>query len=160
MNATTEILDIPVLLRVERDVLEGVIISALDAGIFSIGAWSISQDLRQSDVRAIEQDPGECWDAYWARNVLFGGTLSIFEPDEDGKDFLTELEEDDDPDDLERGTWHVLSRESLLAGFALAVARGHVPVEGNDDGIARFDIDGPRADIVVQLALFGELRYV
>lgn len=149
--------EIPVTVKVGRDVLEDLIVNAIEGGVHGIYGWSPKQRLRipsegfepPVDGVVVDRQPGEHWHEYIARNVVAGGTLTIYENAQDNRD-------------EEAYVPHHLTREKLLAGFAAWIAGWSQQVERDFDaetGLTEFDIDAPAADVIIQLALFGEVVY-
>lgn len=58
-------------------------------------------------------------------------------------------EHNDSPDSKKRGPWIELDHAKLARGCAMALNAGH----------SLDDIDGATADIIIQFAALGELRY-
>lgn len=150
--------DVTTTFKVDREILEGVIINGIEGGRFGISYWSPKQRLRipsqgfdpATDVVKSEQRADEVWDSYIARNVLDGGTLTFYE-----------MEDESGPE--ENWKERTLTRENLIAAigrflleFAPESAKGNYE---KDSGLTDFDWDGPDSDVILQLALLGEVVY-
>lgn len=163
------VFDVPVPLRVSAYQLAAIIITAIESGcsrqwtpkqrIRNLGAGVDAFDPRTDhaptdgpeydrlivDARALE---GEVWDEFIARNVALGGSLTFYEDVDESGDDATLVA-------------HCLTREKLLAGIGKALIAGAIVTledEAEPDGVD-VDADGPGADVILQYALLGEVRY-
>ncbi len=157
-----ETIDIPIVVKVTKRQLESVMISAIEGGVYGIGSWSPEQALRGTkfphpdgllpgvvysgvDLLVTEWNRNdEVYNSFICRNVIEGGTLGFLEDVGDGP------------------VWHTLTRERLLKGFGRWVPEmnksGTISFD-EETGVTEFDIDGPTADVIIQLALFDAIRY-
>lgn len=111
------------------------LVAAIDAGNISgphgYGYWC--SDVLVGDVAEGQGDLKVFPGVDMAKNVVAGGTAIVTESC------------DDDAED----TKHVLTRDKLLAGYALYLA----------DYRSHDEIDAPTSDRIMQFALFGEQKY-
>lgn len=141
--------------KVSAKFLADIVLTGIEAGHSGIYYWSPKQRLRipaegfqkpaNQDKVVTEQKEGEHWDEYIGRNVVEGGTLG----------FVEDCGEGDKP------VWQTLTREGLIRGFTEWLTKyPHLArPEPQDDGTMAYDIDAESADIILQLALLGEVRY-
>jgi hypothetical protein len=143
--------------KVGVDVLEGIILNAIEGGVHGIYGWSPKQRLRIAsqgfeppvDGVVVDRKENEHWHEYIARNVVAGGTLTIYEDAHDNRDEDTYVP-------------HHLTREKLLDGLGRFL--GEFSASGGaefdkDTGLTEYDFDAPDCDLIIQLALFGEVVY-
>lgn len=90
-----------------------------------------------------ERDSDEGYLGYLCRNVALGGNLTVFE--------LDEVENTCIP--------HLLTKEKLVEGFRRFFTDGRARLEAEEDGSVGFDCDADDADVILQYAIFDEIRY-
>ena len=163
-----ELFDVPVTVKVSRQFLADIIITAIEGGFGS--SWfpvvrlidkhgvelHLHEAMRKSklvmeDVIVLKDKdhPDWVWNEFMAQNVAHGGSLTWFEDaDESG------IPEDYVP--------HRLDREKLLKGLGAVLTKyPHLAssMGTDDDGGEEYDLDAIGADAVIQLALLDEVRY-
>lgn len=161
-----ELFDVPVPLKVSAYQLAAILITTIESGYSR--AWVPKWRLRSCehpdafdpivdgapadrpwvDDVVIQRTEGEVWDEFVARNVALGGTLTIYEDADESGDDATLVA-------------HCLTREKLLAGIGKALIAGAIVTledEAEPNGVD-VDADGPGADVILQYALLGEVRY-
>lgn len=151
-------IDIQMTVKVNRQLLIDLIISAIEGGRFGIEYWCPKIRLRVPqegfdpaiDVVKAERRQGEVWNEYIARNVVEGGTLTFFEDPEDGRGG----EDAYNP--------RTLTRENLIGAVGKFIAERGASGGADFDketGLTDYDFDAPDADVILQLALLGEVVY-
>lgn len=131
---------VPFELRIPVEAVEHLMLSALEGSPPGIRYWS--SDVRVRKPYAISGKASMPFIQFAAKNLAAGGVLQI-------------LEEDDDV-----SRWHTLSLRGIKRGIALWCVRGLARFQEPDaDGTASIDTSSSSADEIIQLAVFGELRY-
>lgn len=129
MNATTKVHTITVTIDVTDKDVDDIMANALDA----VGYWVEKVEVEHRDY---------CGGHYTSEVISRGGALKFYP---------AELPKEDGPKVFR------LTLQDFLKGLSLYIrARG---IRMDDEGIDVGDIDQPRADSIVQFALFGEEVY-
>lgn len=168
--------EIPITIKVSAKFLEDIIVNAIEGGFGNswFPVWRVREGvptepeddtkferrlakvckkagLPAADTIIGPYDPKEwdrVWNSYLAWNVSQGGTVTIFEDDE----------ETGEPLDF---TPHVLTRDKLLQGLSMVLTKyPHLAhPEPQSDGTMEYDLDAIGADAVIQCAILGDLVY-
>ena len=118
-------------------VLTSIVTTAIESGVHGSGIWCEFVDVKHRSTKRAEQEVVAEW---LGRNVAVGGTVLF----RDGID----------------GGEHVLTREKLISGLKQWIALGYYKLRIDDHGVLDAScIDGPAADMIVQLGLFNGLKF-
>lgn len=131
-------------IAIETQSLVDAVTAGMITGPHGYGYWCERVEVRDEDRVAEQRFRGPLNDEELAENVLAGGTITVWELDEQT---------------LKR-TPHTLDLAKLVAGFLAAIvtlgARRNAQIT---NGVWSVDVDAAFSDVVLQYALFGEERY-
>lgn len=148
MTATDKQFDIHVTLQLSVQDLTDLLITAIEGGSnywcpkIRLNAIGFPNEVV---TRRLE---GEVYNEFICRNVAAGGTLTFFEQDEYAL-FSTR----------EALIPHTMSRDKLLNGIQQVLTKYPHILKIDSTEFPLDNVDAESADAIVQMALFGELRY-